>query len=88
MPFLVRLLESVVSSEKCWQSGEIYECQSEEDMASMIAAKLAVPADIQPAQGVQEPEQPQPEPEQPKPAEDEFEAKKAAQPKATKSKGA
>lgn len=81
MPVYVRLLESVVSSEKCWQSGEIYECQSEEDSASMIAANLAVLADIQPAQGVQEPEQP-------KPAEDEVEAKKAAQPKATKSKGA
>jgi hypothetical protein len=87
MPVYVRLLESVVSSEKCWQSGDIYECQSEEDAANLIAAKLAVPADIQPAQGVQETEQPQPEPEQPKPA-DEDSSKKAAQPKATKSKGA
>lgn len=87
MPVYVRLLESMVNLEKCWHSGDLFECPTEEIAANLIAANLAVPSDFQPAQGVQETEQPQPEPEQPKPA-DEDSSKKAAQPKATKSKGA
>ena len=78
MPVYVRLIESAVNTERSWQAGELFECESEEVAAKLIEEKTAVPADVQPSQGVEQIEQPK--------ATDE-ETKKA-QPKATKSKGA
>ena len=83
MPVYVKMIESAANTERSWQTGDLFECESEEIAAELIEAKVAVPADVQPAQGVEQPKAE--EVEQPKAADEET---KKAQPKATKSKGA
>lgn len=43
MPKTVVLSESLITAEKCYQAGELWECGSEEEAAELIAANLAVP---------------------------------------------
>ena len=48
MPKTVVLSESLITAEKCFHAGELWECSSEEEAAELIAAKLAVAFEEQP----------------------------------------
>lgn len=47
MKIKVILSESLITSEKCFQAGDIWECGSEQEAADLVAAKLGVIVEVE-----------------------------------------